>query len=474
MRRFLFWLLLAWTAAGTASAQLTLPAVIGDHMVLRADTEVKLWGLGFPTSRITVTPSWDGIGRVAVPDSLGRWAVTVRTPKAGEGHSIVFSSSRGKTVEVKDVAVGEVWLCAGQSNMEWGARQGMRQMLEELPRSRNPRIRVFKVDFNVSHTGLDYILGRWEICDSASLYDFGSTAYFFGKELQARLGVPVGLVNASWGGTEIEMWTPPAVYDSLPQFRSRAATIKSSRIVPRVLCGLYNGMVYPLRSYGFSGVIWYQGESNFPKPEGYARLFERMVKEWRRDFGQKLPFYYVQIAPHDDYPKYKGALVMEQQAEALRVLPDAGMIVTTDLVDDLSNIHPQEKREVGKRLARMALERTYGFRDERSSFPSLRDYTVEGERVVLTFRDTYGGLHTVGGEPTFFEIAGADRKFFPARARVDGDRVVVWAAEVKAPVSVRFGFDNEARPNLFGGNGLPAVPFRLDRWDVSENHQKNP
>ena len=283
---------------------------------------------------------------------------------------------------------------------------------------------------------MDDVAGEWKLCDAAALKDFSAVAYFFGRSLEGRLHAPVGLIGSYWGGTSVQPWTPREVYEKDTVLARLAGRIRPSW-APVATSVIYNAMVYPLRKYRLAGVIWYQGESNNEEPEDYGRLFTGMIRGWREAFRQQLPFYFVQIAPWSGYQGINGALLREQQAAAL-VLPQTGMAVTGDLVSDVKELHPSAKRQVGDRLAGLALKEQYGIA---------------------------GRLRSRGREITGFQIAGADRVFYPAVARMEKNGAFsVSSPKVGRPMAVRYCFTNEGLPGLYDINGLPLLPFRTDKW----------
>ena len=392
--------------------------------------------------------------------------------------------SGANQIALTNILVGEVWFCSGQSNMEkpiglQGGQRPTENYLQELAQADHPQIRLFKVERVMSAKPLrDVKNGDWRECNSNSLdgMKFSAAAYFFGRKIQNELNVPVGLIESSWGGTRIEPWTPPVGFESVPNLKKLAQESPgTNRLVNTMPEVLFNGMVAPVAPFTIRGTIWYQGESNCmePHPDGaiYTDKMEALVRGWREVWDEgNFPFYYVQIAPFhyfaaktrrvpsaDALPEF-----WEAQTRALRIR-NTGMAVITDLVDKLNDIHPIQKKEVGERLAALALAKTYGEKNVVCYGPMFKSAKFEDDRAVISFDDVDGGLISKNGQPLdWFTIAGADGKFVPAKAEISGDKVVVSADGVKNPKAVRFAWDEGAQPNLFNKAGLPANSFRTD------------
>lgn len=461
MKRVLFLLLLS----SKTWADVSLPAILGSNMVLQQQTDVTIRGWANPTENITVTASWDNQPvRVTCPDNAA-WKVTLRTPK-GSLMSYVITISGDNTVVLSNILIGEVWLCSGQSNMEMTAGGGVKDARAELPTANNPSIRFFKMTKISAETPQNDVRGNWTVCDSVSLKNFSAVGYFFGKKLQNTLNLPIGLIDASWGGSYMDCWVPEAITALYPDTRQSAQTMPKVPWNPNKPGVIYNGMIAPITAFPIAGVIWYQGESNRHLASAYHHLTHLLVDSWRGLWQKDLPFYSVQIAPYTYNDKqFQTAAVREAQAKAMNI-PKFGMVVTTDLVDNLKDIHPQYKKQVGHRLAGWALAETYGQVGGFYKSPQYRTMQVEGNRIRLTFDHAPNGLMAKGGELTEFYVAGADKVFTKAQAHSKGNTVEVWADNVKAPVAVRFAFRDAPEPNLFSQEGLPVIPFRTDNWPL--------
>jgi sialate O-acetylesterase len=460
----------ALLSAASASAVVRLPSVLSDHAVLLRAASVPVWGWAAPQEAVTVEFGQQVVTTRA--DADGRWRVALDLRQAPAAAATLHVRGAANALAVEDVLVGEVWLASGQSNMEkpLGEKAGQQPVpnaQQEIAAADYPEIRLFKVLRKKANQPLDDVSGVWERCAPSSIgrINFSAAAYFFGRRLHQQLRAPVGLIDASWGGTRIEPWTPAA-----PGADNTAA--------------LFNGMIAGLAPHALRGAIWYQGESNIDDSDlsRYTEQMAALINGWRRHFDQPdLAFYYVQVAPHF-YHLVRRKTVLdpqaaprlwEAQADALR-LPHTGMIVTTDLVDDLYDIHPRDKQTVGLRLANVALRQTYGRADIAAFGPSFRALAIAGRQAVLTF-DHADGLAARDGKPlTWFDIAGADGQYHAGDAIVRDGQVIVTSPQVAAPVAVRFGWDEAAQPNLVNRAGLPAVPFRSHRELPSSGSHREP
>jgi sialate O-acetylesterase len=368
---------------------------------------------------------------------------------------------------VRDVVVGDVWVCSGQSNMEWPVRLAAHPE-DEIAAADHPRLRLFTVKRRMADQAADDVTGSWARCAPGPVAGFSAVGYYFGRELLAKLDVPIGLVHASWGGTPAESWMRPAALEADEGFRPilERAIPKDSPVRP---CVLFQGMIAPILPATLRGVIWYQGESNASRAVQYRTLFPALIRDWRDAFGApELPFLFVQLAnfgkPEPGPGESDWAELREAQAGAL-ALPATGMAVAID-VGEADDIHPKNKQEVGRRLALAALRVAHG-RDQASSGPVFDSMTIEGARVRLRFRNAGGGLVARGETLDGFTLAGEDRRFVRAEARIDGDTVIVESPQVPKPAAARYAWARNPAATLAGGDGLPAAPFRTDDWPVS-------
>jgi sialate O-acetylesterase len=484
-------------SAPSARADVTLPAVIAENMVLQQKTPVSVFGKADPGEKVTV--SIQGKKASVETGADGRWRVMLPPLKAGGPFSLTVQGKN--TIELKNILVGEVWLCGGQSNMEWAMRSSF-QPQAAIDGSANENIRLFNVRNVRSPRPLDDVTAKWEVCGPQTVAGFSAVGYFFGRDLQKALGVPIGLIQSDWGGTPAEAWTREELVAGNPELRSitenypralanyRNALIDFPATVAKAKAEgrpeprrpgspwrageLYNGMIAPLVQYTIRGAIWYQGESNSGRAAQYRTLFPTMIENWRADFGIKdFPFLLVQLAPFSsgNSAGLPYAELREAQWYTTKALKNVGMAVITDVGEE-TDIHPKKKEPVGARLALLAREIAYGEKLNAQS-PTVKSVKFEGDKAVVRFENVGGGLVAKGGDISQrtleegklvgFTVAGLDGNFVPAEAKIVGkDTVEVHAAGVTKPVAVRYAFINFPVANLFTAEGLPACPFRTD------------
>lgn len=444
-------------------ADVRLPAVLADHMVLQRNSAVKLWGWSNAAEQIEITGSWDNHTYKVVADRNARWEILISTPEAGGPYTLEFKGTN--TILLRDILIGEVWICSGQSNMEWSANSGIEGADEAISRATNNQIRFFQIPRTTSDYPQDDCSGQWEVCSPETMRKFSAVAYFFGKNLQEDLQVPIGLIQAAWGGTAAEVWTPEKVIGADPEFSNWDEVLGTSDYWPREPGVLFNGMIHPVINFKIAGAIWYQGESNTANALVYRRLFPAMIESWREAWDFPMPFYFVQIAPFNYGTPMQGALLREAQLESMRKVPNTGMVVVSD-IGNIYDIHPRNKTDVGKRLANWALARTYGHRDLPYCGPLYKSHRVEHGQMIVSFDYADKGLLSKDGPLVGFQLAGSDQIFYPAEAVINGSEVVVTSDFVLQPVAVRFGFGNTAETNLFSQYELPASSFRSDDWPI--------
>ncbi|HWK57626.1 MAG TPA: sialate O-acetylesterase [Parapedobacter sp.] len=458
-----------------AYADLRLPALFSDGMVLQQKTHVAFWGWAAPFEEITFRTDWGLNGETATADSTGRWFTRILTPSAGGPYEIRVCGAEDSTV-LKQVLIGEVWLCSGQSNMEFPLgflgrwKTGVFDYEKEIDAASHPNIRMFQVKRRASATPETDVEGKWAYCEPEFAGDFSAVAYYFAKELAAKTTCPIGIIHASYGGTAIECWmgknvfyNDTTMYSNFREHLSDLSRWERNRMgrnpsvkYPTVL---YNGMIAPLVPFTIKGIAWYQGESNSDRPKEYRQLFPALIENWRNEWNAMLPFYYVQIAPHAE----KGPLIREAQLLTLKRVSHTGMAVITDAADSL-DIHPRDKKKPGDRLARLALANVYKIDGVCPSGPIYDTMRIVDEKIELSFKYAKG-LYSKGGALTEFEICGADRIFVKANATIERDIITVSSNEVDQPIAVRFAWKNFPRPNLYNGADLPASPFRTDDWE---------
>ncbi len=461
MKKILFTLLAMALNAGSLTG-ISLPAVFSDHMVLQQNEMVSIWGWGKPLEKVSVSVGWSQETIETVVDNQAHWEIKVQTPQAGGPYSIKISGYN--EINIQNVLIGEVWICSGQSNMEWSARMGIDSAALEISRANYPNIRFFSVVHRTATSPQIDLEGSWKVCSPETMIDFSALAYFFAQNLQADLKVPIGLINSSWGGTPAEVWSPEEAIAADPILSSSAELLPEVAWCPKEPGRVYNAMIAPFTRFKIAGAIWYQGEANTANPLTYKELLSTLIESWRAKWGYPFPFYYAQIAPFSYGGPLSGALVRDAQRRALQV-PNTGMVVTSD-IGNIYDIHPGNKQEVGRRLANLALAGHYKTTDRVVSGPLYQKMVVEKKEIRLFF-DHAEGLHTPGGAmPSHFEIAGNDKVFRPAIARIEANTVVVFSLEIRTPLAVRFAWSNTADPNLFNGAGLPTSCFRTDDWEL--------
>jgi len=493
-----------------AVAEVRLPKVLGSHMVLQQEKPLNIWGWAAANEAVTV--QFQEQKQEAKANEHGEWKVVLPATKAGGPFTLTVTASN--TITLDDVLVGEVWLCSGQSNMEMGIGN-VREAQKEIAAADFPQIRLLKVEKKWAPQPQDDIGGEWKVCSPKTVAEggwsgFSAAGYFFGRQLHQQLKVPVGLIDSSWGGTRIESWTPPEGFATVPELKAESAVIQMSnphnpayqqRMAPVLdataqwleaarknladqtlvppppafptdiqlphdvqnATALYNGQIHPLVPFTLRGAIWYQGESNLGEGMLYAHHMKALVGGWRRIWNEgDFPFYFVQIAPFNYHNNpVTEAELWEAQATAAQVIPNVGMAVIND-IGELGDIHPKNKQEVGRRLALLALAKTYNQPDTICSGPTFKALTIDNDKLRVTFDNAGTGLATRDHQPpTWFEIIDADGEaFVKADARIDGGAVVLQAPGVSHPTAVRYAWSMLAEPNLINSAGLPAGAFR--------------
>lgn len=447
----------------SASAQTRVSPIFGDNMVMQQATNASVWGWDKTGQKVRVNTSWNNKDYTITADKEGKWILKVQTPKAGGPYTITVKGS--KTIELNNVLIGEVWLCSGQSNMEMPVKGYRNQPIlnsqEAILNSDNNYIREFAVKRTYNRVPQSDIEGEWKISNPENTGDFSATAYFFGRKLYRILNIPIGLIHSSWGGTDVLAWTDSVTVASfnkidLAKYAGRKQNYPSA---------LYNGMINPLIPYTINGVIWYQGENNRAQSELYDYAFPGMIKNWRNLFEKDdLSFYFVQIAPYRYDGMNLGANLRESQLHTMLNVKNTGMAVTMD-IGDYNYIHPADKETVGVRLAYWALANTYGIKGIAYSGPVYKNLEVIQNEAHVYFDFADDGLTSFGRKLNYFQIAGDDKVFYPAEARISGQgRIIVTSEEVENPVAVRYGWFDYAKGNLFNNAGLPASSFRTDNW----------
>ena len=461
--------LLSWGA----SAAIVLPKVLGSNMVLQQNSEVNLWGKADANKKVTIIVSWQKGKIQTVADGDGKWAVKVATPAASwDKHTITISD--GEAVTLENILIGDVWVTSGQSNMEMPVKGWNGQPVENANEyiysaaKYADKIRLFTVQkarsYNADKEDCDG--GEWQKASPASVANMSAVGYLFAYNLIESVNIPLGIITSNWGGTRIESWMPMSALKEILTPEQLEAKHNTS-IKPTEL---YCAMIAPIRNFTARGFLWYQGCSNLHDESHYDVMMARMVKQWREDWGDEdnsMPFYYAMIAPHSygnsrgfDYPEF-----VECQLRALEQIPNSAMAGNTDAADEFC-IHPAKKNEIAQRMAAFALRDVYGQGGVDVIAPTYASHRVDGSNIFVKFNNTGAGLCPGSGKPIAgFEIAGADKVFHAAEARLEGGEVKVWSNEVKEPVAVRYAFRNYIPCNFMNIMGQPVVPFRTDNWN---------
>ncbi|HET9570609.1 MAG TPA: sialate O-acetylesterase [Bacteroidales bacterium] len=468
----LSFLILVLFLAPSVFGEVILPKIIGNNMVLQSNARVRIWGQANRGELVAVTIR-DQIKK-AKADRSGHWEVTL-DPLMITGKSEEMKISGSNVLELKNILVGEVWVCSGQSNMEFPLgkgvswRTGVFDYEQEVAEAQYPELRLFIVKNKKSEVPLTDCEGEWKVCTPESAKDFSAVGYYFGRSLLLNLRKPVGLIQSAVGGTHAELWTKMEVmtnqslykevfeeYDlNLKKFDEPGSKVAK----PSKPACLWNGMIVPLLPFTIKGVIWYQGESNDGRAKAYRQVFNNLINSWRKEWKQgAFPFYFVQIAAHRD----KTPALRNAQALTWNQVKNTGMVVAIDAGDSV-NIHPRNKTIIGERLANWALAKDYGLKDRVYSGPVYKSSKKVGNSIQLSFYHTEGGLVAKDGGLREFMIAGKDHHFYPAIATIHQDKILVTSVQVPHPEFVRYAWSNYMHPNFYNGKGLPAAPFKTDK-----------
>lgn len=473
MRRFLLSCLLSFLTL-ICCGKVLLPDILSDNMVLQQATDVKLWGMAKENCKIVVRPSWSESSFVTQSDDAGLWSISIKTPKASY-ITYDISISDGEEVLLKNVLIGEVWLCSGQSNMEMPLNgfgncpvDGANELIAT---SRQFKwIRMATIPQNGQIKPVSSCAGSWKVSCPDNAGHFSAVGIHFAILLNKALDVPVGIINSSWGGSKLEGWLSNDIVAAYPdinidkEIRKIEGTDNWHYHCPTIM---YNGMIKPLVNYTIKGFLWYQGESNVGKHNTYPERQREMVELWRKEWNLgQLPFYYVELTPYGSSESFNTAMFRECQYKAQSIIPNSGMISTNDLVPeyDRYNTHPRNKAEVGKRLAYMALNKTYKEYGVSSIGPSYKSMEIKNDSIIIFLNNISGGFSNMGNFKGF-EIAGEDKVFYPAKADIYNDRQIsVTSDKVKNPVAVRYCFRDYLPGSVANIKGLPLYPFRTDSW----------
>ncbi|MBB3696575.1 sialate O-acetylesterase [Flammeovirga yaeyamensis] len=462
-----------------SNAEVKLPAIVSSNMVLQRDTEVMIWGWASPKEAIKIKASWLDQSIDITADKEGNWKTSIKTTLSKEEQSIHLSS-KSSDIHLENILFGEVWLCSGQSNMEMALKGNPGQPIfgsvKAIAHSRNPQIRLFGIQKNGASTPLADVgkPSKWVEASPETVADFSALAYFFGRELNEVLDVPVGLIKTSFGASFVEAWISKDVLEQYQKVKENTEGLRPNK----TQTALFNAMVHPIIPYTIKGAIWYQGESNREFPKEYQTLFPAMVKDWRTRWNQgDFPFFFAQIAPYqgkDEGDYYNSprnaAFLREAQSKCVDLIPNSYMINNMDLGQEKS-IHPPFKKETAHRFVMSALQHTYNYEYVNADAPIFESMEQTKAGVLLCFKQLGLGLYCEGDIPGF-EVAGKDKVFYPAQAKVHKkSKVIVTCDQVDEVVAVRYCWKNWIKAKLYGVNMIPVASFRTDDWEMAEQAQ---
>ena len=437
-------------------ANVTLPNVISDNMVLQRNSEVTIWGWANPQEEVVITPSWNNREYKVKASNQAKWEIKIKTLEAGGPFTISIKGYN--EIVLKNILIGEVWICSGQSNMEMSASWGIENGDAVVKNATNPSIRFFMVPKLTATSPQNNVSGNWTECAPETMKYFSATGYFFAKRLQEQLkNVPIGLISSNWGGTPAEIWMPEEVIQNNAVLLESAKTRKEETYCPNQPGRAFNAMIYPLTGFKIAGVIWYQGESNVGSSV-YDKIFSALITSWRKLWNYEFPFYYVQIAPYKYGENHFGGVeIRNAQRKVLQEVANTGMAITSD-ISPIDDIHPKDKKSVGIRLANLALVNTYKTNSDLVNGPLYKGFTIDKNKVVVAF-DYAEELHFTTKKSNQFEIAGDDNVFYEAVAVIKKNTVILKAAQVQHPKKVRFAWTNTSQSELFNKANLPASSF---------------
>lgn len=473
-------LLLLGTRLMATDNTLRLASVLNSNMVIQQSKPFTVWGFAAPASIVTVQTSWKEKVKVKV-NTDGTWKGSIRVPAVKRGdytaHTITVVNL-SQTKVLTNILIGEVWLCSGQSNMDMSMQpvqpwhNGVSDHVNEIAKADYPNIRLFKVKKETAVSLSDTLSGEWLPCNPVNVAAFSGVAYYFGRKLFNELNIPIGLVQAAYGGASCQAFMKKEVLEADTLLKKRyldpyyeSPEAKKIELRPTLI---YNAMIHPLINLSIKGVLWYQGESNAGEIKLYPILNAALIKSWRNDFNQPdLPFFYVQMTPYNwkntnpalnNYARFR-----EAQASILSLIHNTGMVCTMD-VGEPDNIHPVNKRPVGERLAALALNKSYGVKTIICNGPAFDAMTVDGDKIKIKFKYADGLITNNDLPPLHFFIAGPDKVFKQAQAEIKGNEVWLYSKEISKPSAVRYAFTNDCISNLLNKHGFPALPFRTDNW----------
>lgn len=440
----------------SVKANITLPNIFGDNMVLQRNSEVKIWGWANPKEEIKLVSGWNNQEYKTVANNQAKWELTIKTPEAGGPYTISIKGYN--EVVLKNILIGEVWVCSGQSNMEMSASWGIENGDEEVKNAANPNIRFFTVSKSTAVTPQNNVLGNWVESTPETMKYFSAVGYFFAKRLQEDLkNVPIGLISSNWGGTPAEIWMPEEVVQNDPVLLENAKKLNEQEYGPHQPGRAYNAMIAPITGFKIAGTIWYQGESNVGSLV-YDKTLSALIASWRKAWNEEFPFYFVQIAPYKNGTNnFSNVTVRNSQRKILKQVPKTGMVLTSDISDTI-DIHPKNKKSVGIRLADLALAEVYKTNHNLVNGPLFKEIKTNKNKVTVSF-DYAEGLYFKDKKSNQFEAAGTDGVFYPAEASIKNNEVILTSKKVSNPVKVRFAWGNTIQSDLFNKVNLPASCF---------------
>lgn len=444
------------TIYSSATANITLPNIFGDNMVLQRNSEVKIWGWANPKEEIKLTSGWNNQEYKTIANNQAKWELTIKTPEAGGPFTISIKGYN--EVILKNILIGEVWLCSGQSNMEMSASWGIDNGDEEVKNAKDFNIRFFTVSKSTATTPQNNVLGNWVESTPETMKYFSAVGYFFAKRLREDLkNVPIGLISSNWGGTPAEIWMPEEVVNNDSVLLENAKKLNEQEYGPHQPGRAYNAMISPITGFKIAGTLWYQGESNVGSLV-YDKTLSALITSWRKAWNEEFPFYFVQIAPYKTGTNnFSNVTVRNSQRKILKEVSKTGMVLTSDISDTI-DIHPKNKKSVGIRLANLALTNVYKTNSNLVNGPLFKGIKIEKNKAVVSF-DYAEGLYFKDKKSNQFEVADKDGIFYPAEASIKNNQVILTSNKVVNPAKVRFAWGNTTQSDLFNKANLPASCF---------------
>ncbi|MDI1255612.1 MAG: sialate O-acetylesterase [Flavobacterium sp.] len=456
MRYNVFKLLFFIFISQQIKANIVLPNIFTDNMVLQRNADVKMWGWANPSEEVVIKTSWDNSEYKIKGNNQAYWEISIHTPQAGGPYNITAKGYN--EVQLSNIMIGEVWICSGQSNMEMTASWGIKNGEEEVKNANHPNIRIFTVSKAAATSPQNNLVGNWQSCSADVMKNSSAVAYFFAQKLQQDLnGIPIGIIVSAWGGTPAEIWIPQEVIQNNKELLASANRLAVKEYGPNEPGRAFNAMINPLTKYKIAGVLWYQGESNVGANH-YGDTLSALIGSWRNLWNYNFPFYIVQIAPYNyGEDNFDGVIIRDAQRKIPKIIPNTGIVVISDIAT-IDDIHPKDKKPVGIRLANLALSDYYKTNATIINGPLFREIKIHENKVAVYF-DYADGLYFKNGNSNQFEISGADGKFYPAKAFIKNNTVILNTEKVKNPVKARYAWKNNATADLFNNAALPASSF---------------